>query len=200
MRLIGLAGRKGAGKNHVADLIIQCVKPASARTDAFARPLKDFAIDALGLDPALIHGSDDDRNTPTRFRWEDMPGFVREANPGKNGDMTVREVMQILGTELGRRLWGEDVWVRAMASRVSHADEDYFLITDVRFPNEARAIKAWGGEVWMVVGPRGAGDPHVSERMLGSVGYDRLVDNDHARGADCLAGVMAALRAAGVGT
>ena len=75
----------------------------------------------------------------------------------------VRQLLQRLGTEGGRVALGEDVWVKALFAS-PHAAR--IVIPDVRFENEARAIRERGGVVVRVhrdgVGPI---NNHVSDRI-----------------------------------
>lgn len=56
-----------------------------------------------------------------------------------DGPLTTRRVMQIVGTEIGRKFFGEDVWINALLedARQAFAQGKSVVITDVRFPNEA---------------------------------------------------------------
>ena len=89
----------------------------------------------------------------------------------------VRGLLQRLGTDVGRDLFGEGFWVdqafRGLESGVS------YVFTDVRFPNEVEAVRARGGVVWNVVRPGvGAVNGHVSELALDGVVFDATVVND----------------------
>ena len=42
----------------------------------FADTLKDIAVEVLGLDYEQCHGTDAQKNSPTGYRWEEMPGVV----------------------------------------------------------------------------------------------------------------------------
>lgn len=194
MLVIGLCGRKGVGKNFVADIIDDIVGepnspqdgPPWVRKIAFADGIKRFCVDVLGLDECYIYGSDSDKNAPTGYRWEQMPQFVRDKNPGKDGAMSCRHVMQIVGTELCRDIWGRDVWIKMMRRRLSEyeaAGIKCIVITDCRFQNEIDLIKDAGGEAWRIEGPRrsddSSADAHSSENSIDSItGIDRIVRNE----------------------
>lgn len=70
----------------------------------------------------------------------------------------VRRLLQILGTEQGRDVWGEDIWVNTMFAWMTLYHTDWginkFVIPDVRFPNELKAIQKLGGGVYRVIGDR----------------------------------------------
>jgi hypothetical protein len=186
-RIIGLYGSKGVGKDFVGSVIREVVeeRPRSmAETMALADPIKQFAIDLLGIPYEQAYGSDEDKNTITSYSWASMP-FKHD----KKGQMTVREIIQAVGTELGRDVWGSEIWVNAMHKRIENLREStsdspvdvvYAIVTDLRFDNEVQAVRRWGGEIWGVKGPqriKKIGDTHVSERQH-EIPLDAVVIND----------------------
>jgi hypothetical protein len=98
--------------------------------------------------------------------WEGL----KERAPG------VRVLLQRFGSDVGREMFGEDFWVEQAFRGLS--DESY-VFTDVRFPNEADAIRGRGGVVWNVVRPGvGVANGHVSECALDGFVFDATVVND----------------------
>jgi len=107
----------------------------------------------------------------------------------------VRRLLQILGTEQGREVWGEDIWVNTLFAWMTlyHKDWDMdkFVIPDVRFPNELRAIQRLGGRVYRVTGDR-LGDlteeawSHTSEQSLTDDMdlYDGFINNNQGSNLD----------------
>jgi hypothetical protein len=86
--------------------------------------------------------------------------------------------MQRMGTEVGRNMFGQNFWVDMAINNLPDGSKAVFA--DVRFPNEADAIKALGGEVWRVmrtgVGPA---NDHISEHALNDYhGFEHLLSND----------------------
>lgn len=85
--IISLSGRKGAGKNTVCSFIrqyfpktkiaesIQAYMPESLEC-SFADDLKEFCINTLGLEYKQCYGSDDDKNTKTKYLWENVSPFI----------------------------------------------------------------------------------------------------------------------------
>ena len=49
---------------------------------SFADPLKSIANIVLGIDNNLLYGSQEDKNTPTELKWEDLPFPVFDMNDG----------------------------------------------------------------------------------------------------------------------
>lgn len=54
----------------------------------------------------------------------------------------IRNLLQRLGTDGGRKYLGEDIWVR---TALNNQQADKLVVSDVRFPDEAEAIKVQGG-------------------------------------------------------
>ena len=89
---------------------------------------------------------------------------------------TVREVLQVVGTDWFRGLW-EDCWINAWMKRVSETTANVVLVPDVRFPNEVKAVQDLGGFVIRLMRAPFAGqDQHLSETALDHVEVDTLHD------------------------
>lgn len=94
----------------------------------------------------------------------------------------VRRTLQRLGTEAGRDILGQDVWVDAAMAEVPPYQHAVF--TDMRFPNEAARIRDEGGILIRItrpgVGPATApdGTVHLSEVALDGWEFDVSLVND----------------------
>lgn len=147
MILIGLCGAAGSGKGAAANRL---VKSHGFIELAFADPLY-AAVSAITGKPV---GWLKDRVHKERpLHW--------------CGGKSPRELLQLLGTEFGRSMIHEDIWVtRAMRSVVEARDSGCpgVVITDVRFDNEAVAIREEGGVILEVVRP---GDGCLSAEAAG---------------------------------
>lgn len=126
-KLIGLAGFSGAGKNYTANLI--CHLRPEFQQIAFADPLKAAMSSVFGFSAEQLHSLE--RSTVDHY-WGATP----------------RELMQLVGTDLFRNQYRQDVWIKSIARRVQQYD--HVVITDVRFRNEVDWIRQTGGEVWLV--------------------------------------------------
>ena len=60
-------------------------------------------------------------------------------------ELTPRRILQLLGTEAGKRVIHENIWVNA--SFAEFTEDSHWIFTDVRFPNEVEAIESRGGIV-----------------------------------------------------
>ncbi|MEU7643324.1 hypothetical protein [Streptomyces huasconensis] len=165
--LIGLAGAARSGKDTAASFL---TKDGWQRR-AFADLVREMLYQ---LNPWLpddeVDGSFQLAGEVDRFGWEQ----VKKEYP------VVREYLQRCGTEAGRQVLGPDVWVDTLF-RGFETWERPTVITDVRFPNEAEAIKKRRGLVVQVVRPDEAPIPesqHVSERALDDWPFDATVLND----------------------
>lgn len=166
---------------------------------SFAHMLKqNVCIDVLGLNHEQCFGTDEQKNSPTHLKWEDMPGVVTKEPPAdakvvegrmgyyysigyhvpvvyhKAGTMTAREVMQFVGTEVFRKMY-RNVWPNATIKKIQREDSAFAIITDCRFPNEVEAIRKAGGKVIRFT--RRVDDPdnpemHESESALDADRFD----------------------------
>jgi len=184
MNVIAITGKKGVGKNFVADITKKILdERGKVELAAYADPIKRFLVDIIGIDPVKIHGNDKDKNAATGYRWEKMPFWLQEKFGKSEGDVTIRHTMQIFGTELNREIWDQQLWVRAMERRISMAASDWLLVTDCRYQNEIDSIRASGGKVWKIDGiQRGEeatnNDNHSSEKVMDkTVHFDYTIVN-----------------------
>lgn len=157
--IVGLAGRKRCGKSTIAGVLRQ----HGFLEASFASPIRMFAT--FLLSPEMVGGHDWlDANKETPIDWLD----------GK----TPRQVMQTLGTEWGRQMIHPDLWVRRLARMVDASTAPNFVISDVRFPNEADAIHGMGGIIVNVERTEIVGaDEHVSEAGLAPEYVDLTFQN-----------------------
>lgn len=150
INLIGLSGYAGSGKDTAAAML------TGYTVQKFARKLKRIA--GLML------------NVPESF-------FEDPANKAKylpDWGMTVREFLQRLGTDAVRDTLHPDAWVVALFADFDPSDR--WVVTDVRFPNEAQAIKDRGGVVVRI--KRGSPvNAHPSETALDDWPFDHVIDN-----------------------
>ncbi len=161
-RIIGLySPAPQSGKTFAATVLAhKGFQPVS-----FAEPLKRMAVSFL---VSLGYREDE----AMKLVWVDKGVIVPEVN------CSVRWILQTLGTEWARKQIGGDTWIRCWQARVERHDK--VVTDDVRFPNEAEAIKAAGGEMWKVVRRSAVHDgSHESEGALDNWdGFDAVIDND----------------------
>lgn len=96
------------------------------------------------------------------------------------GAPSARHLLRTLGTEWGRDCVSAELWPVLWQQRCRrHA---LVVADDVRFANEARAVRELGGEVWAVTRPGYAdASGHRSEGGLGAETPSRVFVNDGSR-------------------
>jgi hypothetical protein len=155
--IIALAGCAGVGKDTVAEILGWPVV-------RFADPLKEFCAQVFGWSDVQLNG-------PSALREQPDPAWKRPDGTC----LSPREALQKLGTEWGRACH-PDVWARAGIRRAQAMEPGPVLITDCRFINEARAVRAAGGEVWLITRPGTGGSSHPSECEVQSLEFRMLAN------------------------
>lgn len=171
-QFLAFSGKKQTGKNTATDIAKRLLEDAGKRVQfaAFAEPLKDkICIDILGLDRALVYGSNADKDTVTNIMWDTLPLDIRvrysKVTRGpRSGPMTVREVLQVVGTDIFRKMLYDLVWVEAPFRR--KFDADVVILVDLRFPNEKISTEKRGGVIIRLERETGLVDNHESETAL----------------------------------
>lgn len=163
------------------------------KTYSYADELKQFCINVFGLTQKQCFGDDNDKNSLTHLKWEDMPGIIDESisipvrfrnklQNHKSGYMTSREVLQYFGTEICRKIYG-DCWVLATLNKIKRDNPALAIITDARFPNEVRLAQKEGAKVIRLLRSP-LPDEHISEKALDPDNFDQtkfdaIIDNSN---------------------
>jgi hypothetical protein len=161
-KIIGVAGRKRAGKNTAADALV------GYEQLAFATPLKLMLATLLryqGADDELI-----DRM---------LEGDLKEVPTPLLAGQTPRYALQRLGTEWGRQQMADSFWVDIALEKAKQVQQA--VITDVRFPNEVQAIQDAGGRVIRIERPDrpvGTGEEHSSEVLIDTLDVNVTIVNN----------------------
>ena len=163
--IIGLTGFAQSGKDTLANML---VKDHGFKRVAFADKMKDIL---LILNPYVRYVNDHGavhflrvKEAVDLWGWENAKKFTE-----------VREMLQRLGTEGGRELISEDVWIRAAFKGISITDTRV-VFTDVRFPNEAEEIQKVGGKIIRIVRGNSPINSHTSETAYTNQDYT-IVNN-----------------------
>lgn len=127
MRIIGLTGKMGVGKTTIVEIMRQVLND-EVNVVKFAQPLYDiqeFIYERI----SSVH--------------ERPKGFVKD-----------RKLLQFLGTDWARQNINTNLWVDLWKIEVLNIERDFdqenlddyvIVVDDVRFDNEAQAIKSMGG-------------------------------------------------------
>lgn len=183
-QIIGLTGQAGAGKNTVADILFK----HGFTNFGFADPVYRAVATLLGVGQETLR---DRAMKETPIDWL-----------GKSP----RELLQTLGTEWGRNTIRDDIWIQIAMRQVEKViayqkGQGGVILTDVRFANEAQAIRSAGGRIWKVVRYVGClaseTSKHSSEAGIPDDMIDEVVENSGTV-ADLEVAVMARAKAAGM--
>ena len=135
--LIGLVGLIGSGKDTVAERL---VTHHSYKRDSFAKSLKDAVSSMFNWDREMLEG-----NTKSSRHWREQPDKFWSEKMGK--EVTPRWVLQYFGTEVMRQGMYDAIWVDSVIGRYKGENT---VISDTRFQNEIKTIKAHGGKILLV--------------------------------------------------
>lgn len=178
--MIGICGRKGHGKTTAASILSE---DHDLRPVAFSDAVKRVVRDVFPhLTDAQLSGGEKevvDSKIGAPPRWV-MQRVGTEA--GRGGDLSaltsvgvseerLREAFDCCGVVLG-----ETMWIDALFRDLS--DYANFVVHDVRFPNEAEAIRKHGGVIFKVVRPDLCStDEHPSETSVDRIDPEYLIHN-----------------------
>jgi len=142
--IIGVCGFIGSGKDTIADYLVNIHQ---FRRESFANTLKDAVAQVFGWDRDMLEG-----RTRQSREWRERvdPWWAKRLNMP---NLTPRWILQYWGTEVCRRAFHDDIWIAALENKLRNSQDD-IVISDCRFPNEIKSIKAAGGIVVRVA--RGA--------------------------------------------
>lgn len=170
--LVGFHGKMYSGKDTAGSRLAALVDLPSEQL-SFARKLKESAAALWGIEPELwesLKNEPDCKVVLMRNVEEIADSHGQGVDCDVIAEFTAREHLQRYGTESHRDVFSRDFWVEQAMRDIPRGTLSYF--TDVRFPNEALAIKQRGGYIVEVLGPYADTGNHESE--LGIPGH--LVD------------------------
>jgi hypothetical protein len=209
--IIGINGKIGSGKDTVGKIIqyltlstkhgpyigfetfddVTLDRNSKFEVKKFAGKLKTIASLLTGI-PVENFEDQDFKKTLLGEEW----GTVRPnplnaipvfENVQFNELMSVRELLQRLGTEAMRDGLHENVWVNALmcdykGPKMSEYNPSNWIITDMRFPNEMEAVVERKGITIRVNRNNGTRaidiNPHPSETSLDDAEFNYTIEND----------------------
>ena len=155
--IIGLIGNKRVGKDTFADYLVE---KYNFRKIAFADPIKNGV-------KILFDLSD-----------EQLNGNLKEVID-KRWNRTPRQILQEIGTDYCRKNYGEDIWIKRMKYELSKSKDTNIVISDIRFPNEAEAVREMGGYLIKIIRNNiEISDKHISEQLIETISFNNSIKND----------------------
>lgn len=193
VRLIGLHGGIGVGKDTFADIAKELLSNRGVWTVGYADPIKRIAQQLYGFSAHDLWG-------PSSARAAISPLY-------KDPSMIARFVLQKLGTEVCRAIH-PDTWLKAFEDTfkkldgsarysreggVLYDDDDVVdkntysnrvIVTDVRFKNELTHIKMLGGVLVKIIRPvevsaeQNSIPDHISNQVFPDELFDYVLPNN----------------------
>jgi len=140
--IIGISGRKNAGKDTVAKMI--CNGDKDARILSFADPIRQIG---------------------SIFGFTENQMLVNKSEINKTWLMTWRKFAQTIGTDLFRNKFNNETWLRIADFNCSkYPNATNIVFQDCRFNNEAIFIRKKAGYIINVCGEMEVKDTHESEK------------------------------------
>ena len=138
--IIGVCGFIGSGKDTVADYLVNFHE---YRRESFANSLKDAVAQVFGWDRTLLEG-----RTAQAREWREQVDswWAKRLNMP---ELTPRLMLQLWGTEVCRSGFHDDIWIASLENKLRNS-EDNVVISDCRFPNEIKSLRASGGIILRV--------------------------------------------------
>lgn len=127
VEIYGFSGKLGSGKDFIAKVFMNMMPPIPTIVTSLADELKLQSIVYDDLEREKVFGHKDEKT---------------------------RLALQRRGTELGRNVYGEDIWLKFMYEKIiMYASRGIkrVVITDIRFPNEVEFVKDVGGSVFRIL-------------------------------------------------
>jgi hypothetical protein len=192
--MISISGKKGSGKDLAADYI---VKQFGYTKVAFADNVKRFCSEQFGL-PLHFFNNEDLKDQPLRVSFQlyssEIVQLVEElillenmnvgrvpwsTIPLEKNLKTPREILQFVGTDLGRNIVNKDIWIGQLQPEI--AGKSDLVIADARMQNERDFLRKMGAKKILVVRHSEVND-HESENDLGNPDeYDYVLDNSGSK-------------------
>ncbi len=160
--LIGLVAKKGSGKDCMGDYLIENF---NFNKTHFADPLKEGLRHIFDLNDEQLYGKDKETIDP---RWKKTP----------------RQLFQIFGTDIMRNIMSpllgleDTLWVYRFEVWYERNKEKNIACCDVRFINEANAIKDLGGILIRIDRNTQDNDYHISEQLIKDIPVDYVLENN----------------------
>ena len=201
--LIGISGKKTSGKDTICT-IIEAIDVYYNTRFIPSTGLHEFVKQCLFEDRLALLSVF--RNIVTTWNRESFAKKLRQCLYAITGDnrifslddktknslstikdaegnyYTIRQLLQKFGTEVGRNI-SPNLWVDALMNDYIKAKLDGYekdwIVTDVRFENEAEAIRKNGGILIRLNRNTGFNDQHSSETALDNYkNFDLVIDNN----------------------
>lgn len=144
--LLGFSGKAHSGKDFSADFLIKSYPELKIVKVGFADAVRDMVRPIFDVDAIYRKGNKEDP----------IDGF----------GVSLREILQTLGTDWGRHMIKKDFWVKILNNRIleKYMDCDVVIVSDIRFDNERDYIIDNGGILIDIIADS---DKHSASKFSG---------------------------------
>ena len=156
--IILIKSKIGGGKDTAAKYLVERYGFTQL---AFADKIRETVYE---LNPLIIWSKSQTgscvvslRDLVDEFGWETVKRNYPEA----------RRLLQVMGCEVGRKMFGENIWVDMVAEKIENERMKRVVISDFRFENEYYDLPGrphYSRRIVLLEG-RGEGDSHESESL-----------------------------------
>lgn len=179
IKVLGLGGAYGSGKDEIASRLVLHGWLNYGMSDMLNQSL-------LVLNPMIPITDDPDwaLHPPEEYTWMRYQVFHAQVGYVKaKENPEVRRLLQVLGTDVGREMIDQNVWVdMTRRSMQKSIDLGYkVVVTGIRYENELQMVQAMGGSAWWVHRSGhsmvGTSATHSSETTLNYEDFDDVYYN-----------------------
>jgi len=121
-----------------------------------AQIIPAFALKDVDMNKEFLHLFNNSWNAVLKIQRQELDGDLEKkiaqsvkifTSLIQTNQCTIGKALQILGTEIGRNIWDENLWVKLALHQIcnyfatpSRSEYLFTIITDLRFPNEYHAL------------------------------------------------------------
>ena len=155
--IVAISGKKGSGKDTVADFLVQEFNFTKL---SFAAPLKEVCCILFSMDPMYFEHRE-----------------LKESWKHPETDMTPREILQYVGSDLMRKSF-PNIWINIMKKKLHDRTKNY-VISDLRFTNEYEFLRTLDHVTFLNMkrGSIETKDTHISENGLTVNDDFKIIEN-----------------------
>ena len=180
--VIGLSGKIRSGKSRVAKIFKKVLEKEGKTCEikSFASPIYEIVSELYRTDVEQVK----------KDKRDNLIVLMNNSsyNGGAGSDFfasSYREILQKIGTTARDRA-DEDIWVNALFGYDNEKvkgdftwTSDYWIIDDVRFPNEAKRILECNGKLIRINRPDAEDNEHIIENSLNDwQDWDLVIENN----------------------